>query len=211
VLFLDELTEFRRDALEGLRQPLEDGKIRITRASGSVEYPAGFTLVAAANPCPCGFEGDPRGCACQANRIEAHRQRLSGPLLDRIDIRLTIPRLTKRELLGEVPGEPSEAIRRRVEAARIRQRVRCAGVGVPCNARLSGPAARRLADLTSPARDLLARAVETFELSGRGFDRALKVARTIADLDASERVSAEHLSEALGYRGPGDGGLARAG
>jgi magnesium chelatase family protein len=211
VLFLDELTEFRRDALEGLRQPLEDGRIRITRASGSVEYPAGFTLVAAANPCPCGFEGDPRGCACQANRIEAYRQRLSGPLLDRIDIRLTIPRLTKLELLGEVPGEPSEAIRRRVEAARIRQRVRCAGVGVPCNARLSGPAARRLADLSSPARDLLARAVETFELSGRGFDRALKVARTIADLDASESVSAEHLSEALGYRGPRDGGLARAG
>jgi magnesium chelatase family protein len=124
---------------------------------------------------------------------------------------LTIPRLTKLELLGEVPGEPSEAIRRRVEAARIRQRVRCADVGVPCNARLSGPAARRLADLSSPARDLLARAVETFELSGRGFDRALKVARTIADLDASETVSAEHLSEALGYRGPGDGGLARAG
>ena len=122
VLFLDELTEFRRDALEGLRQPLEDGRIRITRASGSVEFPAGFTLVAAANPCPCGFEGDPRGCTCQANRIEAYRQRLSGPLLDRIDIRLTIPRLTKRELLGEVPGEPSEAIRRRVEAARIRQR-----------------------------------------------------------------------------------------
>jgi magnesium chelatase family protein len=211
VLFLDELTEFRRDALEGLRQPLEDGRIRVTRASGSVEYPAAFTLVAAANPCPCGFEGDPRGCACPPNRIEAYRQRLSGPLLDRIDIRLSIPRLTKLELLGQVPGEPSEAIRARVEAARIRQRVRCEGAGAPCNARLSGPEARRLADLNPGASDLLAQAVEAFGLSGRGFDRALKVARTIADLDASARVSADHLSEALGYRGSADGGLARAG
>ncbi len=213
VLFLDELTEFRRDAIEGLRQPLEDGRVVVTRMAGSVEFPARFTLVAAANPCPCGYEGDPRRqCRCLPNRVQTYRQKLSGPLLDRIDIRLIVPRLSKQELLGESAGEPSAAIRERVEEARARQRRRLAGTGIPCNAQLPGPAARREARLSTGAEDLLAKAVDTLALTGRGFDRALKVARTIADLAGAGEVSAEHLGEALSYRASvGEEGLARAG
>ena len=197
----DEVTEFRRDAIEGLRQPLEDGRVVVTRLAGSVEFPARFTLVAAGNPCPCGFDGDPnRPCTCLPHRVEAYRQRLSGPLLDRIDIRLAVPRLSKNELMGETPGEPSAAIRERVEDARERQRHRYRGIGVTCNAQLPGPLARRQAHLGSDAEDLLARAVETLALTGRGFDRALKVARTVADLEASEQVTSLHLAEALSYR-----------
>lgn len=201
VLFLDELTEFRRDAIEGLRQPLEDGRVIVTRGSGSVEFPARFTLVAAANPCPCGFEGDPRkACKCSPQRSDAYRQKLSGPLLDRIDIRLTVPRLSRDELLGGALGEPSASIRDRVEEARSRQRHRYAGTGIECNAQVPGPAARRSARLDAGAEDLLARAVDALQLTGRGFDRALKVARTVADLASAERVGAVHLSEALSYR-----------
>ena len=203
VLFLDEVTEFRRDAIEGLRQPLEDGRVVVTRVAGSVEFPARFTLVAAGNPCPCGFDGDPhRACRCLPHRVQQYRQRLSGPLIDRIDLRLTVPRLSKRELLGEDRGEPSAAIRDRVELARARQRVRLKDLGIESNARIPGPQARRRALLGPDAEALLASAVERLELSGRGFDRALKVARTIADLAAEERVGAPHLAEALSYRAP---------
>jgi magnesium chelatase family protein len=212
VLFLDELPEFHRDALEGLRQPLEDGTVVVARGEGSVRFPARFMLVAATNPCPCGYEGDPRRrCLCPPHRVDAYRRRLSGPLLDRIDIRITVPRLTKRELLDDAPNEPSAAIRRRVEAARVRQRERLAGSGAACNAALAGPSARRLAALDVDARAVLSRAVDALSLTGRGFDRALKVARTIADLAGADRISGEHLAEALGYRGPEDGVLARAG
>jgi len=213
VLFLDELTEFRRDALEGLRQPLEDGRVVVTRAAGSVEFPARFTLVAAANPCPCGFDGDQRKhCRCRADRVELYQQKLSGPLLDRIDLRLRVPRLTKQELLGSGQGERSEVVRSRVQEARGRQRHRYASLGVACNAHLSGPLARRETRLTPKAEELLAVAVESLALTGRGFDRALKVARTVADLAAAERVEAVHLAEALSYReGFGEEGLARAG
>jgi magnesium chelatase family protein len=201
VLFLDEVTEFRRDAIEGLRQPLEDGRVVVTRAIGSVEFPASFTLVAAGNPCPCGYDGDPqRPCRCAPHRVQQYRQRLSGPLLDRIDLRLTVPRLSKRELLGEEPAESSAAIRERVEEARERQRHRYRELGIESNAQLPGPFARRFARLTDQANALLSRAVERLELSGRGFDRALKVARTVADLAGSERVEASHLAESLSYR-----------
>jgi magnesium chelatase family protein len=143
VLFLDELTEFRRDAIEALRQPLEDGQVVVTRIVGSVQFPARFTLVTAANPCPCGYEGDPkRHCRCPPNRVDSYRQKPSGPLLDRIDIRLNVPRLSKRDLLGESAGEPSAAVRARVEEARERQRTRYAPLGLPCNAQLPGPVAR---------------------------------------------------------------------
>lgn len=201
VLFLDELGEFRRDAVEGLRQPLEDGRVVLVRASGAVEFPARFTLVAAANPCPCGFEGDAtRVCRCTPLRIAQYRQKLSGPLLDRIDLRIVVPRLSRQELLGEEIGEPSASIRERVEAARAIQRERCAPFGVSCNAQLPGPIARREVRLSSGGRDLLAAAVDRIGLTGRGFDRALKVARTIADLAGSAATEEAHVAEALGYR-----------
>jgi magnesium chelatase family protein len=212
VLFLDELTEFRRDAVEGLRQALEDGRVVLTRAIGSVEYPARFTLVAAANPCPCGYSGDPRRhCPCAPNRVELYRQKLSGPLLDRIDLRLDVPRLSKGELLGESRGESSPAVRERVQAARERQRARYASLGVSCNGQLPGPLARREARLSASAEALLAKAVESLALTGRGFDRALKVARTIADLAGAEPTGADHVAEALSYRSADAGDLARAG
>jgi len=202
VLFLDEVTEFRRDVLEGLRQPLEDGRVVVVRASGAVEFPARFTLVAAANPCPCGFEGDPRkACGCGPTRIEQYRLRLSGPLLDRVDIRLRIPRLTKAELLGSAAGETSAAIRARVEEARARQRARLEGLPFHANASLPGALARRTAGLSPEAEDELGRAVDVYALSGRGFDRVLKVARTIADLAGEDRVDPGHVLEALRFRG----------
>ncbi len=201
VLFLDEFTEFRRDAVEGLRQPLEDGRIVVARASGAVEFPARFALVAASNPCPCGFDGDlRRNCRCLPNRLDAYRQRLSGPMLDRVDIQLPVPRLTRAELLGSDPGEASSIIRARVEDARDRQRARMASSSWRCNAHMPGAMARREARLTDRAEALLSAAVESLTLTGRSFDRALKVARTIADLAGRERVEAEHIAEALSYR-----------
>jgi len=214
VLFLDELTEFRRDAIEALRQPLEDGVIVVTRSAGSVTFPARFTLVAAANPCPCGFAGDPRrACRCREDQEARYRQKLSGPLLDRIDLRLTVPRLTKDELLGASAAERSDEVRARVVAARERQRHRYAGLGITSNAHLPGPIARRAAGLSIGAEELLARAVDSMALTGRGFDRVVKVARTVADLEGAGDVGADHVAEALSYRTAleQDEGLVRAG
>ena len=215
VLFLDEFTEFRRDAIEGLRQPLEDGRVVVTRAIGSVEFPARFTLVAAANPCPCGYEGDQRrACRCRTDRVDLYRHKLSGPLLDRIDIRLRMPRLTKQELMGSDPGEASARVRERVVDARDRQQTRSPELGVGCNAHLPGPVARRYVRMTDDAERFLGEAVERLALTGRGFDRALKVALTIADLAGVDRVDMQHIAEALSYRDGMDddrGDLARAG
>jgi magnesium chelatase family protein len=202
VLFLDEVNEFRRDVLEGLRQPLEDGRVVVVRAAGAVEFPARFTLVAAANPCPCGYAGDPRRrCRCLPNRVDAYRQRLSGPLLDRLDIRLRVPRLSRAELLGAADGETSAAIRARIEMARERQRARLAATPFRSNGEMTGTWARRTANLTAAAETVLGRAVDRFGLTGRGFDRALKVARTVADLEGSPSIDGEHLVEALAFRG----------
>ncbi len=201
LLFLDELTEFRRDAVEALRQPLEDGQIVVTRTGGSVTFPARFTLVAAANPCPCGFRGDPmRACTCRDDQVHRYRQKLSGPLLDRIDLRLAIPRLTKDELLGAADGETSAVVRVRVEEARARQRHRYRDLSATCNAHLPGPLARRFGALDDGASDVLAAAVDQMALTGRGFDRVLKVARTIADLAGKTLVEMDHVAEALAYR-----------
>ncbi len=214
VLFLDELTEFRRDAIESLRQPLEDGHVAVTRAGGSVTFPARFMLVAAANPCPCGFLGDlVKQCRCREDQITRYRQKLSGPLLDRIDLRLSVPRLTRDELLGAADGETSATVRRRVAAAHDLQRERYASIGVTCNAQLPGPLARRSAGLTRRAEEMLARAVDRMALTGRGFDRVIKVSRTIADLASAPEVEPAHVAEALGYRTAFEQGegLARAG
>jgi magnesium chelatase family protein len=202
VLFMDEVNEFRRDVLEGLRQPLEDGRVVVVRASGAVAFPASFTLVAAANPCPCGFDGDlRRRCRCLPNRLNAYRQRLSGPLIDRMDIRLRVPRLTRSELLGASNPESSADVRERVEEARDRQRHRFLGQSPRCNSEMPGAMARREAALTPKAEGTLAQAVDRYHLTGRGFDRVLKVARTVADLDGATRVDASHLLEALTFRG----------
>lgn len=202
VLFLDEVNEFRRDALEGLRQPLEDGRVLIARAARTVEFPARFTLVAAANPCPCGFEGDHRrACRCKPHILQSYRHRLSGPLLDRIDLRLRVPRLTRSELMGSETGEPSAAVRPRVAAARERQLARLRGLRARSNGEMSGAQARRFAALTREAERELGRAVDRYGLTGRGFDRLLKVSRTVADLAESEVVEGPHVLEALSFRG----------
>jgi magnesium chelatase family protein len=173
----------------------------VVRAAGTVVFPARFTLVAAANPCPCGFDGDlRRACVCAPNRVEAYRQRLSGPLLDRIDLRLRVPRLTRSELLGSSDGESSKLVRERVEEARERQHQRFRGEPIRCNGEMSGAMARRASALTPAAEEALAAAVDRYNLTGRGFDRALKVARTVADLDRADRVDSPHLLEALSFR-----------
>ena len=200
VLFMDEVNEFRRDALEGLRQPLEDGRVVLVRAAGATEFPARFTLIAAANPCPCGYDGDPRrACSCPPHRLQAYGHRLSGPLLDRIDIVLRIPRLSRAELMSSEPGERSADVRARVEAARDRQRRRLHDLPATCNADLGGDV-RGVVRLNADAERFLGQAVERYALTGRGFDRTLKVARTIADLAGTDRVEAGHLLEALAFR-----------
>ncbi|MFM7744013.1 MAG: ATP-binding protein, partial [Verrucomicrobiota bacterium] len=201
VLFLDELGEFRRDAVEGLRQPLEDGRVVLVRASGAVEFPARFTLVAAANPCPCGFDGDPaRVCRCTPVRVAQYRQKLSGPLLDRIDIQVEAPALSLEELRDAAPGEPSAAMRARVEAARTLQRRRSGGRTGGCNALLGGRELREYCALERAQGDLLQQAMEKLGLSARAYDRILRVARTIADLAGAERIATAHLLEAIHYR-----------
>jgi magnesium chelatase family protein len=198
VLFLDEVCAFAPSVLDALRQPLEEGRIDVTRAMMSARFPARPLLVCAGNPCPCGFDGDPvRRCVCPPGRAEAYRARLSGPVADRIDLHVEVPRLARDELLGQAAGEPSAVVRERVAAARARARAR--GQAGP-NAELGPAEARRIAALDGPARELLGRAVDRLGLSARAHDRLLRVARTVADLAGEERVASDHLAEALGYR-----------
>ncbi|ABG04357.1 Mg chelatase-related protein [Rubrobacter xylanophilus DSM 9941] len=200
VLFLDELPEFGRSALEVLRQPLEDGRVTISRVAGTVSYPARITLVCAMNPCPCGYAGDPRrGCRCTPGQIERYRGRISGPLLDRLDLFVEVPRLGGEELRAAGVAEPSWRIRERVEAAR---RVQTERQGVP-NAALAGRRLREVCRLGPEAEALLVRAVDRMGLSGRAHDRVLRVARTVADLAGRAETGPEHLAEALNYRRPG--------
>ena len=203
VLFLDELMEFPRHALEAMRQPLEDGRVLIARAAGAVCFPARFMLVGAANPCPCGYAGEPgRQCACAPADIERYAGRVSGPLLDRIDMHIQVAAVPARDLASGAPAEPSLRVRGRVEAARRQQRAR-GPVGMACNAQVPGRWIERHGGLHGDARALLLRAADQLCLSARGYYRVLRVARTIADLGASDEVGAEHVAEALRYRAAG--------
>jgi magnesium chelatase family protein len=200
VLFLDELPEFRRSALEALRQPLEEGQVTIARVRGTLRLPARFQLVAAMNPCPCGRLGDAaRPCACTPARVQAYQARLSGPLLDRIDLQAEVSALRYAELAGP-PGDPSRAVAERVADARARQARRAAATGASCNAALEPAVLRRVAGLEGTGEALLATAVDRLGLTARAHDRVLRVARTIADLDGQGRVLSEHLAEALQLR-----------
>ncbi len=202
VLFLDELPEFHRDVLEALREPLEEGRVVICRASGTMTFPASFMLVAAMNPCPCGFYGDPkRECRCSPAMIQRYRNKISGPLLDRIDIHVEVPAVKYKEMAGEATGEHSEKIRVRVEYARVIQRERFAGRdSVPCNARMGPKDIKEYCQLDEESQELLKMAMTELNLSARAYDRILKVSRTIADLDRSEAIESQHLSEAIQYR-----------
>ncbi|HHC73088.1 MAG TPA: ATP-dependent protease [Thiotrichales bacterium] len=197
VLFLDELPEYDRKVLEVLREPLESGTITISRAARQAEFPARFQLVAAMNPCPCGYQGDPRGaCRCTPERIRRYREKVSGPLLDRFDLHLEVPRLPPGTLTGARSGETSAAVRERVATARERQLRRAA---TP-NALLDAEGVRRHCRLSSADADLLEQAIHRLGLSARAHQRILKVARTVADLAGAERIATPHLSEALSYR-----------
>ncbi|MHB9037763.1 MAG: YifB family Mg chelatase-like AAA ATPase [Armatimonadota bacterium] len=201
VLFLDELPEFKRDVLEVMRQPLEDGHVTIARAQASLTYPANFMLVAAMNPCPCGFYNDHiKNCTCSPHMIQKYLQRISGPLLDRIDIHVEVPRLKHDELMTKAPGEQSANIRARVKTAREVQNVRFSGSKIFCNAQMTPRHMKQHCKLNSDAEALLKQAIETLHLSARAFDRILKLSRTIADLACSEAVGIEHVAEAVQYR-----------
>lgn len=202
VLFLDELPEFHRNVLEVMRQPLEDGFVTISRASASVTFPCRFMLVAAMNPCPCGYYGDPkRACRCTPLQIHRYRSKISGPLLDRIDLQVEVPAVQYHELASESKGEPSTAIRERVIRARAIQQERFKGnPRVTCNAAMRAKETQQYARPTPAAQELLKMAIQELHFSARAYDRILKVARTIADLDASQDILPEHVSEALQYR-----------
>jgi len=201
VLFLDEFPEFERNVLEVLRQPLEDGKVTISRAHSTLTYPAQFMLVAAMNPCPCGNYMDPvKTCTCSPYTVQRYWGKLSGPLLDRIDLHVEVPRLKKEELAAQPDGEPSKMVRGRVAAARTIQQERFKGTEAFCNSRMTPRQMKEFCVLEKEGEELLKSAILHLQLSGRAYDRILKVARTIADLEGSENIQARHIAEATQYR-----------
>ncbi|MCZ6700340.1 MAG: YifB family Mg chelatase-like AAA ATPase [bacterium] len=201
VLFLDELPEFRRNVLEVLRQPMEDGVVTIARAAMTLTYPAHILLVGAMNPCPCGYLTDPRrACLCTPKQIANYRARLSGPLLDRIDLQIEVPPVAYRDLATEGHDEPSAAIRARVEEARARQRRRFSDSSTHCNGQMAVQELKAACRLDEPSQALLEVAVTRLGLSARAYDRIRKVSRTIADLAGAEVIGAEHIAEAIQYR-----------
>lgn len=201
VLFLDELPEFGMRTLEVLRQPLEDKQVIISRSSGSLRFPANFMLVGAMNPCPCGYSGDAtHQCTCSRGMVESYQKRISGPMLDRIDIHVEVPRVEYDKLSSTTLGERSVDVRARVELARERQRKRFEGTSARCNADMGPAEVRRHCDLNEAGRSLVKAAMRQLGLSARAYHRVLKLARTIADLAASEGIEAPHVAEALQYR-----------
>jgi magnesium chelatase family protein len=207
ILFLDELPEFHRDVLEVMRQPLEDGQVSIARAAQTLTFPARFQLVAAMNPCPCGrLLSNPTGvpdvkpCICSAPQIRRYLARISGPLLDRIDIHIEVAQLSADELMRRPAGECSAKVRARVCAARDRQRERMKEDGIICNAQMNAKQLKKFGKMDEASGDLLKTAIAQFSLSGRGYDRILKVSRTIADLEDSAEIQLHHVAEAINYR-----------
>ena len=200
VLFLDEMPEFRKDTLDLMRQPLEDGQVTISRVSGAVSYPAEFMLVCAMNPCKCGWYGDPSGrCRCSEFSVENYRSRISGPMLDRIDIVVEVPAVHFEDLRSRAEAEPSSEVKKRVNAARTIQNQRF-GKGGMCNARMGPEEMRRYCDLSEESAGLMKNAFDAMGLTARSYDRILKVARTVADLDGSETIEPQHIAEAIQYR-----------
>lgn len=201
VLFLDELPEFKKAVLEVLRQPLEDLRVTISRAVTTVTYPASFMLIAAMNPCPCGYQGDPRhDCACSAHQISRYRSRISGPLMDRIDIQMEVPAVAYKDLVGTAVVEPSAVIRDRVSKARDVQTQRLARTKIHCNAQMASRHIRKWCQVDAQSARLLEMAVDQLGLSARAYNRVLKIARTIADLEGEQAIAAHHVSEAIQYR-----------
>ena len=201
VLFLDELPEFHKDTLDIMRQPLEDGQVTISRVSGTVSYPAEFMLVCAMNPCKCGWYGDPSGkCICSESAVHNYRSRISGPLLDRIDIIMEVPAVNYEDLRRRKEAEPSASIKERVNAARIVQHKRFGSFSGMCNARMGPDHLRAYCKLDEDSELLMRQAFDAFGLTARSYDRILKLARTIADLENSKSITAEHIAEAIQYR-----------
>lgn len=201
VLFLDELPEFRRDVMEALRQPIEDGKVTISRVAGTLTYPSSVMLVAAMNPCPCGFFGHPKKtCICSQNAVRKYLNRISGPMLDRLDLHIEVPPVDYNELSSDGKEETSAEIRTRVNAARRIQTERYKGTGITCNARLTPAALKKYCVLEPAASDYLAISFERLGMSARAYDRVLKVARTVADLAGSEIIRKEHIFTAISFR-----------
>jgi magnesium chelatase family protein len=203
VLFLDELPEFGQQVLEVMRQPLEDRTVTISRAQGTITYPANFMLVCAQNPCPCGFAGDPtKECSCSSSTITRYQKRVSGPLLDRIDIFVEVPRVEYEKLSSESSGEPSEVVQHRVEDARRLQSARFSGTRLVCNAEMTPTEVREHCQtrLDEQAQSLLRLAMAQLSLSARSFHRILKLARTIADMSGDDVIASHHLAEAVQYR-----------
>lgn len=201
VLFLDELPEFKRDAMEALRQPLEDGVITVSRVHASITYPSAITLVAAMNPCPCGYYGHPtKHCSCSPNMVRKYLNRISGPMLDRLDIHVEVPPVDYQSLAKSSKGETSAEIRERVNKARFIQNERYKGTGIPCNARITPSLLREVCIMTDDASKYLSLSFDNLGLSARAYDRILKVARTIADLDGKEVIEKKHILSAIRFR-----------